>query len=166
MRKQIVSTLVRRAYRRAPTDADVEPLLGFYRDERAKAGSFDAGIEMALRRILADPEFIFRFEPPPSGVAAGTPYRISDTELASRLSFFLWSSIPDDELLKLAIDGQLHQPAVLEKQTRRMLADPKARALVTNFANQWLFLRELKNANPDIDGVPRLRRQPAPGVPA
>ena len=152
--KQIISTLVRRAYRRAPTDADVEPLLGFYRDERGKAGSFDAGIEMALRRILADPEFIFRFEPPPSGVAAGTPYRISDTELASRLSFFLWSSIPDDELLKLAIDGQLHQPAVLEKQTRRMLADPKARALVTNFANQWLFLRELKNANPDITVFP------------
>jgi hypothetical protein len=103
---------------------------------------------------LADPEFIFRFEPPPSGVAAGTPYRISDTELASRLSFFLWSSIPDDELLKLAIDGQLHQPAVLEKQTRRMLADPKARALVTNFANQWLFLRELKNANPDVTVFP------------
>ena len=152
--KQIVSTLVRRAYRRAPTDADVEPLLGFYRDERAKSGSFDAGIEMALRRILADPEFIFRFEPPPSNVVAGTPYRISDTELASRLSFFLWSSIPDDELLKLAIDGQLHQPAVLEKQTRRMLADPKARALVTNFANQWLFLRELKNANPDITVFP------------
>ena len=100
------------------------------------------------------PEFIFRFEPPPAGVAAGTPYRISDTELASRLSFFLWSSIPDDELLKLAIDGQLHQPAVLEKQTRRMLADPKARALVTNFANQWLFLRELKNANPDITVFP------------
>jgi hypothetical protein len=152
--KQIVSTLVRRAYRRVPTAADVDPLLAFYRDERVKAGSFDAGIEMALRRILADPEFIFRFEPPPAGVAAGTPYRISDTELASRLSFFLWSSIPDDELLKLAIDGQLHQPAVLEKQTRRMLADPKARALVTNFANQWLFLRELKNANPDITVFP------------
>ena len=152
--KQIVSTLVRRAYRRAPADADVDPLLAFYRDERARTGSFDAGIEMALRRILADPEFIFRFEPPPAAVPAGTPYRITDTELASRLSFFLWSSIPDDELLKLAIDGQLHQPAVLERQTRRMLADPKARALVANFANQWLFLRELKNANPDVTVFP------------
>ena len=152
--KQIISTLARRAYRRAPTDADVEPLLAFYQDERDKTGNFEAGIEMALRRILADPEFIFRFEPTPAGVAPETPYRISDTELASRLSFFLWSSIPDDELLKLAIDGKLHQPAVLERQTRRMLADPKARSLVTNFANQWLFLRELKNANPDVTIFP------------
>jgi hypothetical protein len=145
---------VRRAYRRAPTDADVDPLIAFYQEERTKTGNFEAGIEMALRRILADPEFIFRFEPPPAGVAAKSAYRISDTELASRLSFFLWSSIPDEELLKLAIDGKLHQPAVLERQTRRMLADPKARALVTNFANQWLFLRELKNANPDVTIFP------------
>jgi mono/diheme cytochrome c family protein len=152
--KQIISTLVRRAYRRAPTDADVDPLIAFYQEERTKTGNFEAGIEMALRRILADPEFIFRFEPPPAGVAAKSAYRISDTELASRLSFFLWSSIPDEELLKLAIDGKLHQPAVLERQTRRMLADPKARALVTNFANQWLFLRELKNANPDVTIFP------------
>jgi hypothetical protein len=152
--KQIISTLVRRAYRRAPTDADVEPLLAFYQQERNKTGHFEAGIEMALRRVLADPEFIFRFEPPPAGVAPQTAYRISDTELASRLSFFLWSSIPDEELLKLAIDGRLHQPAVLERQTRRMLADPKARALVNNFANQWLFLRELKNANPDLTVFP------------
>jgi hypothetical protein len=152
--KQIISTLVRRAYRRAPTDADVDPLVTFYQQERKKTGNFEAGIEIALRRILADPEFIFRFEPPPAAVAAKTAYRISDTELASRLSFFLWSSIPDEELLKLAIDGTLHQPAVLERQTRRMLADPKARALVTNFANQWLFLRELKNANPDVTVFP------------
>ncbi len=152
--KQIISTLVRRAYRRAPTDADVDPLIAFYQEERNKAGNFEAGIEMALRRILADPEFIFRFEPPPAGVAPQTAYRVSDTELASRLSFFLWSSIPDEELLKLAIDGKLHQPAVLERQTRRMLADPKSRSLVTNFANQWLFLRELKNANPDVTIFP------------
>jgi len=152
--KQIISTLVRRAYRRTATDADVEPLLAFYRDEREKTGNFEAGIEMALRRILADPEFIFRFEPPPAGVAPKTAYRVSDTELASRLSFFLWSSIPDEELLKLAIDGKLRQPAVLERQTRRMLADAKARSLVTNFANQWLFLRELKNANPDVTIFP------------
>ena len=153
-RKQIISTLVRRAYRRVPTDADVDPLIAFYQEERNKAGNFEAGIEMALRRILADPEFIFRFEPPPAGVAPQTAYRVSDTELASRLSFFLWSSIPDEELLKLAIDGKLHQPAVLERQTRRMLADPKSRSLVTNFANQWLFLRELKNANPDVTIFP------------
>jgi mono/diheme cytochrome c family protein len=152
--KQIISSLVRRAYRRAPTEADVEPLLAFFQDERNKTGNFEAGLEIALRRILADPEFIFRFEPPPASVTANTAYRISDTELASRLSFFLWSSIPDEELLKLAIDGKLRQPAVLERQTRRMLADPKARALVTNFANQWLFLRELKNANPDVTVFP------------
>jgi len=152
--KQIISSLVRRAYRRAPTDADIDPLIAFYQDERNKTGNFEAGIEMALRRILADPEFIFRFEPPPAGVAPKTAYRISDTELASRLSFFLWSSIPDEELLKLAIDGKLHQPAILERQTRRMLADPKSRSLVTNFANQWLFLRELKNANPDVTIFP------------
>ncbi|HLG59722.1 MAG TPA: DUF1592 domain-containing protein [Vicinamibacterales bacterium] len=152
--KQILATLARRAFRRAATDADVESLLGFYQQERTKTGSFEAGIEMALRRILADPEFIFRFEPTPAGIAPKTPYRISDPELASRLSFFLWSSIPDDELLKLGVEGKLHQPAVLERQTRRMLADPKARALVTNFANQWLYLRDLKNANPDVTIFP------------
>jgi len=152
--RQIVSTLVRRAFRRAPTDTDLDSMLAFYRQEREKTGNFEAGIEMALRRILADPEFIFRFEPTPAIAKPGIPYRISDTELASRLSFFLWSTIPDDELLKLAIDGKLHEPAVLEKQTRRMLADPKARALVTNFANQWLYLRDLKNANPDVTVFP------------
>jgi cytochrome c553 len=152
--RQIVSTLARRAYRRAATDADVDALLAFYQQEKTRTGTFEAGIEMALRRVLADPEFIFRFEPTPAGAAAKTPSRISDTELASRLSFFLWSSIPDDELLKLAIDGTLHQPAVLEKQTRRMLGDPKARALVTNFANQWLYLRDLKSVNPDITVFP------------
>jgi hypothetical protein len=152
--RQIVSTLVRRAYRRAPSAADVESILTFYQQERDRTGNFEAGIEMALRRILADPEFIFRFEPAPAGAKPGIPYRIGDTELASRLSFFLWSTIPDDELLKLAIDGKLHEPAVLEKQARRMLADPKARALVTNFANQWLYLRDLKNANPDVTVFP------------
>ena len=152
--RQIISTLSRRAFRRAPTDADVNSSLAFYQQERDKTGNFEAGIEMALRRILADPEFIFRFEPTPARVSPSTPYRISDTELASRLSFFLWSSIPDDELLKLGIEGKLHEPAVLEKQARRMLADPKARALVTNFANQWLYLRDLKNANPDVTVFP------------
>jgi mono/diheme cytochrome c family protein len=152
--RQIASTLVRRAFRRAPTNADLDALLAFYREERDRTGNFEAGIEMALRRILADPEFVFRFEPAPPGVTTGKPYRISDTELASRLSFFLWSSIPDDELLTLGIEGKLHERAVLEQQTRRMLADPKARALVTNFANQWLFLRELRNVNPDVTIFP------------
>ena len=147
--RQIISNLVRRAYRRAPTDADTESLLSFYQQERNKTGSFDNGIEMALRRILADPEFVFRFEPSPANVPPSGIYRINDTELASRLSFFLWSSIPDDELLNLAIQNKLHEPAVLERETRRMLADPRARALVTNFAGQWLYLRELKNSNPD-----------------
>jgi cytochrome c551/c552 len=152
--KQILSNLVRRAFRRAPTDGDLESLLSFYQQERSGTGSFEAGIEMALRRILADPEFVFRFEPPPGNVPPNGIYRISDTELASRLSFFLWSSIPDDELLKLAIQGKLHEPAVLERQTRRMLADERARALVTSFADQWLYLRELKNANPDSREFP------------
>jgi uncharacterized protein DUF1592/uncharacterized protein DUF1588/uncharacterized protein DUF1587/uncharacterized protein DUF1585/uncharacterized protein DUF1595 len=152
--RQIISTLARRAFRRTPTDADVDSLLTFYQQEKKRTGNFEAGVEMALRRILADPEFIFRFEPTPAGIAPTQPYRISDTELASRLSFFLWSSIPDEELLKLAIEGRLHQPAVLDKQARRLLADPRARALVTNFANQWLFLRDLKSANPDVTVFP------------
>jgi cytochrome c551/c552 len=152
--RQVIASLARRAYRRAVTDADVDALYSFYQQEKTRTGDFEAGIEMALRRVLADPEFIFRFEPTPAGVTPKTPYRVGDTELASRLSFFLWSSIPDDELLKVAIDGTLHQPAVLEKQARRMLADPKARALVGNFANQWLYLRDLKSVNPDITVFP------------
>jgi mono/diheme cytochrome c family protein len=152
--RQIVSTLARRAYRRAATDADVDALLSFYQQEKTRTGHFEAGIEMALRRVLADPEFIFRFEPTPANVAPKTAYRVNDAELASRLSFFLWSSIPDEELLKVALDGTLHQPAVLEKQARRMLANPKARALVGNFANQWLYLRDLKSLNPDITVFP------------
>ena len=123
--RRIISNLVRQAFRRAPDDVDLESLLSFYQKERNSTGRFEAGIEMALRRILADPEFIFRFEPSPANVPPGQPYRISDTELASRLSFFLWSSIPDDELLNLAIQGNLHEAAVLERQTRRMLADPR-----------------------------------------
>jgi cytochrome c551/c552 len=147
--RQILFNLVRRAFRRAPSDNDIESLLSFYQQERNKGASFEAGIEIALRRILADPEFVFRFEPPPVNVPAGVPYRISDTELASRLSFFLWSSIPDDELLNLAIRDKLHSPAVLERETRRMLADDRATALAANFAGQWLYLRDLKSSNPD-----------------
>src|SRR4029450_11781643 len=114
----------------------------------------DAGVEMALRALLASPEFVFRIERDPAGVAPGTPYRISDVELASRLSFFLWSSIPDEELLSLAERGRLKDPAVLDAQVRRMLADPRSSALVSNFAGQWLFLRNLQNAVPDNDLFP------------
>ncbi len=147
--RKILSNLVRRAFRRAPADADIESLLGFYQQQRNKGGSFESGIEFALRRILADPEFVFRFEPTPADVPPNGTYRISDTELASRLSFFLWSSIPDDKLLNLAIQNKLHDPAVLERETRRMLADDRSHALTTNFAGQWLYLRDLKSSNPD-----------------
>lgn len=152
--RQILSNMVRRAFRRAPTDADLESLLSFYQQERNKTGRFEAGIEIALRRILADPEFVFRFEPPPADVPPGGIYRITDTELASRLSFFLWSSIPDDELLNLAIQNKLHEPAVLERETRRMLADDRAHALTVNFAGQWLYLRDLKSSTPDAREFP------------
>jgi cytochrome c551/c552 len=145
---KIVSTLARRAYRQSPSALDQDTLLRFYRDGR-KNGGFDAGIEQAVSRILADPRFVFRFEREPANLPVGRPYRISDLELASRLSFFLWSSIPDDELLGLAIGNKLHDPAALEAQTRRMLKDPKSETLVTDFGDQWLYLRELKNQRPE-----------------
>ena len=144
----ILSTLARRAYRRPATDADVETLLPFYRDGRAEGG-VDAGIRAAVERVLVDPEFLFRVETDPPHVAPGTPYRISDLELASRLSFFLWSSIPDDELLSVASRGELGDPMVLDQQIRRMLADSRSSALIENFAGQWLGLRKLRNAVPD-----------------
>jgi len=145
--RQIVSTLARRALRRPVTVQDTETLMSFYQQGR-KGASFDAGIEMALRRILVDPEFVFRKEAEPASAPSGKPYRISDLELASRLSFFLWSSIPDDELLTLASQNKLHEPAVLEQQVRRMLADRRSDALVLNFAGQWLQLRALKTQSP------------------
>ena len=146
--RQIVSTIARRAYRRPVTDQDIQPLLAFYKEGRT-SGTFDAGIEMALRRILVSPDFIFRMERAPATIRAGAAYRISDLELASRLSFFLWSTIPDDELLDLAARGQLQQPAVLEQQVRRMLADTRARELVSNFTGQWLYLRNIRLVTPD-----------------
>jgi hypothetical protein len=149
--RKIVSTLAQRAYRQPPSALDVETLLSFYQNGR-KNGGFDAGIEQAVSRVLADPRFTFRFEREPANIPSGRPYRISDLELASRLSFFLWSSIPDDELLGLAIQNKLHDPAVLETQTRRMLKDPKSETLVTNFGDQWLYLRELKNQRPEAKG--------------
>jgi mono/diheme cytochrome c family protein len=147
--KRILSTLIRRAYRRPVTDADLQAPLRFYKEGR-KDGGFDSGVEMALNAILVSPEFLFRVEQDPSGVATGTPYRVSDLELASRLSFFLWSSIPDDELLDLASQGKLKSPAVLEKQVRRMLADSRSSSLVTKFAEQWLYLRNLASTTPDM----------------
>ena len=151
--KTIVSTLARRAYRRPVTDADIQMPLASYRDARADSG-FEGGIELALRTILASTEFLFRIERTPRGAAANAAYRIGDVELASRLSFFLWSSIPDDELLDLAGRNRLRDRATLRRQVARMLADPRSEALVTNFAGQWLYLRNLAAATPDARSFP------------
>ncbi len=147
--RTILTTLAKRAYRRPVTSVDVDPILERYTVGRAK-GTFDNGIEQGLRLILANPKFIFRTETAPVGATA----RVTDLELATRLSFFLWSSIPDDQLLDLAAQGRLSRPAVLEQQVRRMLADPKSRALVDNFASQWLMLRNLKSHIPNPGDFP------------
>ena len=146
--KQILMTLARRAYRRPVTAPEVAVLLEFYSDSRARFG-FDAGIEMAVRRLLVSPDFLFRVESDPPGFASGATYPVSDLELASRLSFFLWSSVPDDELLDAAAKGTLRKPGVLEQQVRRMLGDPRAEALSANFAGQWLQLRTVEGASPN-----------------
>jgi mono/diheme cytochrome c family protein len=146
--ERILSTLVRRAYRRPATGSDLGDLMPFYRAGRAER-DFDFGIQKALERILVSPQFLFRIERPAASAAPGSLYRVSNLELASRLSFFLWSSIPDDELLEAAVAGNLHEPPLLERQVRRMLADPRAASLVTNFAAQWLFLRDLDAKRPD-----------------
>jgi mono/diheme cytochrome c family protein len=146
--KQILSTLMRRAYRRPVADADVGRVLPLYRAARREA-DFDAGIEAALSAVLVSREFLFRVERDPAGVAPKTAYRVGDLELASRLSFFLWSSIPDDELLAAAERGELRKPQVLAAQARRMLADPRAQSLAGNFAGQWLHLRNLDSITPD-----------------
>lgn len=145
---RILSALARRAYRRPVTSGEVETLLGFYRTGR-REGTFDAGIELALERVLTDPNFLFRVERDQPKMAPATVYRISDLEFASRLSFFLWSSIPDDTLLDLAIRRKLREPAVLTQQVRRMLADSRSNALVENFAGQWLQLRNLARVTPN-----------------
>lgn len=147
--RQVLAPLIRRAYRRPVTEADLRGPLKLYRTARAE-GDFEAGIELALAGVLVSPEFLFRVERDPPNLAPDTPYRISDLALASRLSFFLWSSIPDDELLDVAVAGTLRRPAVLERQVRRMLADGRSRALVTNFAAQWLHLRNLDAITPDM----------------
>jgi hypothetical protein len=147
--ERILSTLMRRAYRRPVNNSDLEKPMEFYRHARAEEG-FESGIQAALSAILISPEFLFRIEQDPAGVAPNSVYRISDLELASRLSFFLWSSIPDDELLETAIRGELHQPRVIEKAVRRMLADPRSANLAGNFAEQWLYLRNLDSLTPDL----------------
>ena len=150
---RIVSALARRAYRRPVSYGDLEMPLSFYERGRAEGG-FEAGVELALRALLTSPEFLFRIEEDPQGAAPGAPYRLGDFALASRLSFFLWSSIPDDELLDLAEAGRLRDPQVLEAQVRRMLADPRAGALTANFAGQWLHLRNLETAAPNLRRFP------------
>jgi len=152
--RQILTALARQAYRRKVTDRDLEPLLSFYQASRNRGNSFDQGIESGIRMILSDPQFIYRFEPEPTTLANGAIYQISDTELASRLSYFLWSSLPDETLLALADQNKLHEQATLEQQVRRMLADSKADALVDNFASQWLYLRNIKNTFPDPQEFP------------
>jgi hypothetical protein len=145
--KTVITHLTRRAYRRSVTDVDLQDLLDLYR-EGERRGGFESGIELALRGILVSPEFLFRFEGQPASVAQRSAYQITQQELASRLSFFLWSSIPDDELLEVAAQGKLRNPSVLEHQVRRMLADNRADALVRNFAGQWLHVRNVPGSRP------------------
>ncbi len=152
--RTIISTLVKHAFRRPATPSDVSNLMEFYQAGRTDSGNFDDGIEAVLQRILADPEFVYRLEPEPASLAVGKTYRISDLALASRLSFFLWSSVPDDQLIDLAAQGRLRDPAVLEQQVKRMLADPKSDALIENFTGQWLNVRSLQVSSPEVNLFP------------
>ena len=147
--RRVLSSLARQAYRRPVDTADVGPLMAIYQMGRRAEGSFERGIEKAVEALLVSPNFLFRIEKDPAGIAPATPYPISDIELASRLSFFLWSSIPDEKLLSLAEQGRLRDPPVLEEQVRRMLADRRSKALVENFAGQWLHLRNVARVRPD-----------------
>ena len=151
--REILATTARRAYRRPVSEADIERLLPFYEEGVAESG-FERGVQRAIERMLVSPEFLFRIERDPEGAAAGDTYEVSQLELASRLSFFLWASIPDDELLDLASQGRLRDPGVLDAQVRRMLADPRSEALVTNFAEQWLYLRDVELKEPDAGYFP------------
>jgi hypothetical protein len=151
--RSVVASLGRRAYRRALTNAEMARLLMLYEEGR-RGGTFESGIEFALRGILASAKFVFRGERNPEGLTPGRVYHLDDLEVASRLSFFLWSSIPDDELLSAATSGRLQDPSELDRQVRRMLASPKAHALVDNFAGQWLYLRNLKSTSPDQNLFP------------
>ena len=151
--RKILSGLALRAYRQPLSGSDLDTLLTFYQSGK-RDGGFEGGVELGIERMLASPKFLFRMERDPAAVAAGKSYHISDFELASRLSFFLWSSIPDDELLRLAGEGKLKNPEVFDAQVHRMIADPKAEALVNNFAGQWLQLRNLRNVQPNTDLFP------------
>jgi mono/diheme cytochrome c family protein len=164
--RRILSALARQAYRKPVEPATLDVLMDFYRRGRQSGGNFERGIESALQFLLASPEFLFRVEPDPAGekvaarssagasAKAGGVYQLGDLALASRLSFFLWSSLPDEPLLALAAQGKLKQPAVFEQQVRRMLGDPRSKTLIDNFAEQWLHLRNLKNSNPDLAAFP------------
>src|SRR5438876_2133393 len=147
---EILSNIARRAFRRPVTAADIKRPMTFYQNARKNGGDFNAGIRAGLARILASPKFVFRAEEDPAALPPGAPHRITDIELASRLSFFLWSSIPDDELLNLAAAGRLREPHVLETQVRRMIADERADSLMTQFTGQWLQLRNLDKVTPDL----------------
>ena len=151
--RRILAAIAHRAWRRNLSPSETDGLMSFYQTGR-KTGNFDSGIEFALRRILAAPSFVYRAELEPDALKSGDVYHISDFELASRLSFFLWSSIPDDALLDLAAQNKLHVPEILAREVRRMIADPRARALVTNFAGQWLQLRNLEGIQPDPEKFP------------
>lgn len=152
--EKIVANLAKHAFRRPVNSNDIGTLMEFYQVGRVDGGSFDDGIEAALQRILADPEFIYRLEAEPANLATGKSYRVDDLALASRLSFFLWSSVPDDELIDLAAAGKLKDPAVLENQVRRMLADPKSEAFIANFSGQWFNVRSLKASEPVVNLFP------------
>lgn len=146
---KILSDVAHRAFRRPATAKDLVAPMAFFKEGRKNSGTFEGGIQNGLIAIIASPKFLYRAEPPPTGLAPGTNYRISDLELASRLSFFLWSTVPDDELLKVAEQGRLKDPKVFEEQVRRMLANEKSRSLVTNFASEWLKLRDIDTIDPD-----------------
>jgi len=152
--RRILSVLASRAYRRPASNAEIAELASAYEQGRSSGGSFRTGVQFGLRRILASPSFVFRPEVEPPNATPGVPYRVSDLELASRLSFFLWSSLPDDELIRVAREGRLSQPAVQTRQMRRMLADPRSSAFVNNFAGQWLHLRNLRGIVPNSDLFP------------
>jgi len=152
--RQIITTLAGKAFRRPVTDADHELLMDFFLSGREEGGNFDYGIEAVVQRLLADPEFIYRAEIEPANVAEGTPYVISDLELASRLSFFLWSTIPDAELVQLASQGRLHDPDVLEQQVKRMIADPRSESFIQNFTGQWLNVRGMAASEPVVELFP------------
>jgi hypothetical protein len=146
---RILSDVAQRAFRRPVTQKDLVAPMAFFKEGRKNSGTFEGGIQNGLIAIVASPKFLYRAEPPPAGLAPGSDYRLNDLELASRLSFFLWSTVPDDELLAIAEEGKLKDPKVFEEQVRRMLASPRSRSLVTNFAAEWLRLRDIDNIDPD-----------------